>query len=100
MSDEIKTTEGRAVGTWNGASATELMQELTRIRKQLADEKSREKVSPRDIPHRDQIPADLQNFRAYPLWCVDKAGSCLVGAGANRIEPVDKVLAFSLVEHH
>lgn len=100
MSDEIKTGEGRVVGSWNGASANELMQELTRIRKQLADEKSREKVGPRDIPHRDQIPDDLQNFRAYPLWCCDKEGSCLVGAGANRIESVDKVLAYSLVDHH
>ena len=100
MSDEIKTTEGRIVGSWNGNSAKELMQELARIRKQLAGEKSSEKVAPREMPHREQIPTDLQNFRAYALWGCDKDGSCLVGAGANRIEPVDKVLAFSLVEHH
>jgi hypothetical protein len=100
MSDEIKTSEGRVVGSWNGNSAQELMKEIARIRKQLADEKSSEKVSPREMPHREQIPADLQNFRAYALWGCDKAGSCLVGAGANRIEPVDKILAFSLVEHH
>ena len=100
MSDEIKTNEGRVVGSWNGASAKELMTELARVRKQLADEKSAEKVTPKEVPHRDQIPDDLQNFRAYPLWACDKDGTCLVGAGANRLEPVQKVLAFSLVEHH
>ena len=41
-----------------------------------------------------------QKFNAYPLWGCDKQGSCLVGASANRIESVEKVLAFSLVEHH
>jgi hypothetical protein len=100
MSDDIKTSEGRVVGSWNGVSANDLMQELTRIRKHLADEKSSEKVTPREIPHRDQIPDALQNFRAYPLWGCDKKDVCLVGAGANRLEPVQKVLAFSLVEHH
>jgi len=100
MSNEIKTSEGRVVGSWDGASASELMKELTRIRKMLADEKSSQKLTPRDMPHRDQIPDDLQNFRAYPLWACDKEGTCLVGAGANRLEPVQKVLAFSLVEHH
>jgi len=100
MSNDIKTTEGRVVGNWDGASASELMKELTRIRKVLADEGKNEKLAPRDMPHRDQIPEDLSNFRAYPLWCCDKEGNCLVGAGANRLEPVQKVLAFSLVEHH
>lgn len=100
MSNDIKTIEGRVVGSWDGVSAKDLMQELARVRKQLADEKSSEKINPRDLPHRDQIPADLHNFRAYPLWCCDKEGTCLVGAGANRLEPVQKVLAFSLVEHH
>jgi hypothetical protein len=100
MSDEIKTSEGRVVGSWNGNSAEELKQELTRIRQVLASEGKGEKVQPRDMPHRDQVPTDLQNFNAYPLWGCDKNGSCLVGAGANRIEPVSKVLSFSLVEHH
>jgi hypothetical protein len=100
MSDEIKTIEGRVVGTWNGNSAKELMQELTRIRNQLAAEKSGDKVQPRDLPHRDQLPPDLKSFNAYPLWGCDKSGVCLVGAGANRLEAVEKVLSFSLVEHH
>jgi hypothetical protein len=100
MSNEIKTNEGRVVGSWNGESAQDLMRELTRIRQQLATEKSAEKVIPRDIPHREQLPSDLLHFNAYPLWGCDKAGNCLVGAGVNRIEPVAKVLAFSLVEHH
>ena len=100
MSDEIKTNEGRVVGNWNGESAQELMQELGRIRKLLASEKSSEKLVPREMPHREQLPNDLINFNAYPLWGCDKKGSCVVGAGANRIEPVQKVLSFSLVEHH
>lgn len=100
MSDEIKTNEGRVVGAWNGNSAQDLMAELARIRKQLATDKSSEKLSPRDMPHREQIHSDLKSFNAYPLWGCDKAGMCLVGAGANRLEPVSKVLAFSLVEHH
>ena len=100
MSDEIKTSEGRVVGSWNGNSAQELMTELARIRKQLSAEKSSEKLIPREMPHSDQVPADLKTFKAYPIWGCDKSGSCLVGAGANRIEPVQKVLAFSLVEHH
>lgn len=100
MSDEIKTSEGRIVGIWNGESAQDLLKELARIRQMLAAEKSKEKLVPREMPHRDQLPADLSNFNAYPLWGCDKKGSCVVGAGANRIEPVEKVLSFSLVEHH
>jgi hypothetical protein len=100
MSDEIKTNSGRVVGNWNGESANELMKTLADIRKQLAGEGSSDKLVARDMPHREQIPDDLKNFNAYPLWCVDKNGSCLVGAAANRIESVEKVLTFSLVEHH
>ena len=100
MSDEIKTTEGRVVGSWNGHCAKELLQEMTRIRNQLASEKSSEKVQPRDMPHREQLPEDLKHFNAYPLWGCDQSGTCLVGAGANRLEPVQKVLSFSLVDHH
>ena len=100
MSDNIKTSEGRVVGSWNGSSALELKNEVGRIKQRLAAEKSSEKLIPRDMPHRDQIPDDLKSFNAYPLWGCDKSGSCLVGAGANRIESVQKVLAFSLVEHH
>ena len=100
MSDKIKTSEGRVVGTWNGDSARELKLELTRIKQRLAAEKSSEKLVTRDMPHRGQIPGDLRAFNAYPLWGCDKSGQCLVGAGANRIESVQKVLAYSLVEHH
>lgn len=100
MSDNIKTSDGRIVGTWNGVSARDLKVELTRIKQQLASQKSSEKLVPRDMPHREQVPADLQAFNAYPLWGCDKSGQCLVGAGANRIESVQKVLAYSLVEHH
>ena len=100
MSDEIKTTEGRVVGSWNGRCSKELMEEMKRIRAQLAAEKSSEKVLPRDMPHRDQLPEDLKQFNAYALWSCDQNGMCLVGAGANRLEPAQKVLSFSLVDHH
>ena len=100
MSDDIKTREGRVVGSWDGVSAEDLKTEMLRIIKTLAEDRNGEKVDARDMPHRDQLPDDLQNFNAYPVWGCDKEGSCLVGAGANRIEPVDKVLAYSLVEHH
>lgn len=100
MSDEIKTADGRVAGTWNGQSADDLKVELTRIKQRLAADKSGDKLLPRDMPHRDQIPKDLQHFNAYPLWGCDKSGMCLVGAAANRIEPLQKVLSFSLVEHH
>ena len=100
MSDEIKTSEGRAVGSWDGGSAQDLKKELGRIMQMLAWERKGERVAARGMPHRDQLHPDLQNFNAYPLWGCDKQGSCLVGAGANRIEPVEKVLLFSLIDHH
>ena len=100
MSNEIKSLQGRVVGSWDGENAKDLMQELMRIRNALAAERNGDKVQPRDMPHREQLPADLKQFNAYPLWGCDKHGMCVVGAGANRLEPVEKVLAFSLVEHH
>ena len=100
MSNDIKTDSGRVVGSWNGQSVKDLMNELGNIRKQLASERSSEKLNAKDMPHREQIHQDLQNFNAYPLWGCDKTGSCLVGAAANRIEPQEKVLSFSLVDHH
>lgn len=100
MSNDIKTAEGRVVGSWDGVAAEDLKKELARIKQVLAGEGKGERLSPRDMPHRDQLPGDLKSFNAYPLWGCDVNGSCLVGAGANRIEPVDKVLAFSLVDHH
>jgi hypothetical protein len=46
------------------------------------------------------LHADLQSFKAYHLWGCDTNGQCLVGSGANRIESVEKVLSFSLLDHH
>ena len=100
MSDEIKTSEGRVVGNWDGSSVEDLKQELNRINQMLTSEGMGEKVLAREMPHREQLHPDLLNFNAYPLWGCDKEGSCLVGAGVNRIEPVEKVLSFSLVDHH
>jgi hypothetical protein len=100
MSDEIKTDAGRVVGSWNGESVSDLQEELARIRAQLSDESSRERIVARQMPHREQLPEDLHNFRAYHIWGCDRAGNCLVGTNANRVESVDKVRAFSLIEHH
>lgn len=98
--DEIKTNSGRVVGNWNGACVKELMAEIARIKTVMVQEKATDSLDSRTIPHRDQIHQDLQNFKAYHLWGCDKNGQCLVGTGANRIESVEKVLSFSLVDHH
>lgn len=52
------------------------------------------------MPHRDQLHQDLLEFKAYHLWGCDRHGECVVGTNANRIESVDKVLSFSLIDHH
>jgi hypothetical protein len=98
--DEIKTNSGRVVGSWNGTCVKELMAEIARIKTVMVQEKATDSLDSRTIPHRDQIHDDLQNFKAYHLWGCDKNGQCLVGTGANRIESVEKVLSFSLVDHH
>lgn len=98
--DEIKTSSGKVVGNWDGQSSKELQAEIQRIKVALAQEKSSDTLVSKEMPHRDQIHDDLQNFRAYHLWGCDKDGQCLVGSGANRIESMDKVLAFSLIDHH
>jgi hypothetical protein len=100
MSNEIKTESGKVVGQWDGAVATDLMSELKKIMKQLRDEGGRDKLNPKDMPHREQIPEDLQTFQPYRLWGCDKSQTCVVGARADRLEPVAKVRAFSFVEHH
>ncbi len=100
MSDDIKTDAGRTVGQWSGESVGELQVELTRIRNGLREESSRERLIAKQMPHRDQLPEDLHNFKAYHIWGCDRNGNCLVGTHANRVEPVDKVRTFSLIDHH
>lgn len=100
MSDDIKTNTGRVVGRWNGQSAQELMTEIARIKQALHQEGAQDHLDSRAMPHREQLPEDLLDFRAYHLWGCDKRGTCLVGTNANRIESVEKVLSFSLIEHH
>lgn len=98
--DEIKTTSGRVVGSWNGEHARDLMAEIARIKQMLVQENASDSLDSRSIPHREQLHADLLNFKAYHLWGCDRHGECLVGTNANRIESVEKVLAFSLIDHH
>lgn len=98
--DEIKTTSWRAVGSWNGERAQDLMAELKRIKGMLASERAADTLDSRAMPHREQLHPDLVDFRAYHLWGCDRHGQCVVGTNANRIESVDKVLSFSLIDHH
>ena len=100
MSNEIKTSAGRTVGQWSGESAEELQSELARIRDDLRSNNSTERLIAKEMPHREQLPEDLHNFKAYHIWGCDLGGNCLVGTHANRIEPVDKVRTFSLIDHH
>lgn len=100
MSNEIKTNAGRTVGQWSGDTVDELQSELTRIRETLRSENSTERLVAREMPHRDQLPEDLHNFKAYHIWGCDRGGNCLVGTHANRVEPIDKVRTFSMIDHH
>lgn len=100
MSNEIKTNAGRTVGHWSGEEITELQAELSRIRDELKVGESTERLVAKEMPHRDQLPEDLHNFKAYHIWGCDPSGNCLVGTHANRIEPLDKVRSFSLIDHH
>ncbi len=100
MSDEIKTNSGRIVGQWSGESAKELQGELARIRGELQSDNSSDRLVAKQMPHREQLPEDLHNFKAYHIWGCDHDGNCLVGTHANRIEPLEKVRSFSLIDHH
>lgn len=100
MSNDINTSSGRKVGEWSGQDANELLAELARIRDHLRSENSNERLNAKEMPHRDQLPEDLLNFKAYHIWGCDQAGNCVVGTHANRIEPLDKVRSFSLIDHH
>jgi hypothetical protein len=98
--DEIKTSTGRVVGSWNGQCVKELMAEIKRIKASMAKDGASDALISKEMPHRDQVHEDLQSFKAYHLWGCDVNGQCLVGSGANRIESVEKVLSFSLIDHH
>ncbi len=98
--DEIKTSEGTVVGSWDGKDINELKDEILRIKKQMAADGLREKLDSRMMPHREQLHENLLEFKAYHLWGCDQNGQCLVGTAANRIESEEKVLSFSLIDHH
>jgi hypothetical protein len=100
MSDEIKTNTGRKVGEWSGDSVADLQNEIARIRDGLKSENSTERLIAKEMPHRDQLPEDLHSFKAYHIWGCDRDGNCLVGTHANRIEQIEKVRTFSLIDHH
>lgn len=100
MSNVITTQSGAQVGTWDGVDVKDLQKELNRIRQLLKDEGGVDKINAADMPHRDQLPEDLQSFTAYPIWGFDSQQNCLCGARANRIVSVEDVRQYSMVEHH
>jgi hypothetical protein len=94
MSDEIKTQSGRVVGQWDGKDVKVLMKELERIRNMLKNEKSKDKLNCRQMPHYDQLPPELRTFTAYQLWGCDAMGNVLVGQSANRLETLAHINEF------
>jgi len=100
MSDAITTQSGVTMGSWDGVDVKDLEKELTRIRKELKDSGSGDKLVAAQMPHRDQLPEDLQKFNAYPIWGFDKQENCLCGARANRVVSAVDVRQYSMVEHH
>lgn len=100
MTDEIQTKMGRTVGVWNGESMQDLQVELDRIRQLLPQQAPQDRLYPEGIPHRDQLPEDLQKFSAYPIWACDQVQNCLCGARANRVVSVVDVGQYSMIEHH
>lgn len=100
MADEITTDGGRVVGAWDGKVAEELQIELARIWNVLREENARDRLVARKMPHREQLPEDLHSFNAYHIWGCDLDGRCVVGTRADRVEAVDKVRTFSLIDHH
>ncbi len=99
MSDEIKTASGQTVGSWNGDDISDLQKELDRIRQEVLPGTD-ERLVAKDMPHREQLPEDLQSFRAYPIWACDKQENCLCGARGNRVVSVEDVRQYSMIEHH
>ena len=96
MVNEIKTRMGRTVGVWDGESVRDLQAELDIIRQKLSQDTSEDRLFPAGIPHRDQLPEDLKNFPAYPIWACDQSGNCLCGAMANRTVSVEDVRQYSI----
>jgi len=88
------------MGSWDGVSVKDLEKELIRIRKELKSAGVTDKLVAAHMPHRDQLPEDLQKFNAYPIWGFDKQENCLCGARANRIVSAADVRQYSMVEHH
>jgi len=100
MSNQITTLQGNSVGLWDGVDVQDLQAELDRIRKENLADSNGDKLVVKGVPHRDQLPSDLQDFRAYPIWGCDKNENCLCGARANRIVSVEDVRQYSMIDHH
>lgn len=96
--NEIKSVGGRVVGQWDGKSVDDLKLELARIKAELR-KLGDDRLAPAGIPHRDQFPPELESFNAYPLWGCD-GEYCLCGAGATRVETVEDVRRYSLIDYH
>lgn len=85
--NRILSADGdEAVGTWDGKSVDDLVQELDRI-EEFAD------ANYSGLPHQDNIPEDLRNPIAldFPIWTCDSSGRCLVGDNATEIRTADQI---------
>ncbi len=100
MTDKIKSKMGRQVGSWNGKKVKDLQFELERIRQDLSRTSPDDRLFPAGVPHREQLPSDLQKFSAYPIWACDTEENCLCGARANRVVSVADVRQYSMIDHH
>ena len=94
MSNDIVSKKGVVVGQWDGKDVNNLKDELARIKRELGAQGEGDKVEPAGVPHKNQLPDDLQNFTAYIIWANDEQNMCLVGSGANRTESVDSIREF------
>lgn len=74
------------LGEWDGESIQDLVDELERI-------EEREDPNYSSLPHRENIPEDLQGIieKDYPIWACDRSGNCLTGEHADKIRTVDKI---------
>lgn len=100
MSNEIKSPSGRVVGRWDGKRIEDLQTEIARVKAALLAEGSAERLAPAGMPHGEQLPEDLRNFKAYPVWGCDLDHNCLCGANANRVVGVEDVRHYSMIDHH
>lgn len=87
LKNRIFSADGdEEVGSWDGESIEDLVEELERIEERLDPNYS-------GLPHNSNIPEDLRDKveKDYPIWACDKSGNCLVGDTASKVEHADSI---------